>query len=244
MEVSRVHALRGPNLWSRHTAIEAIVACRDEERSISDMPGFEARLRARFPEISFLEPATHAGATSMAQVLELATLGLQAQAGCPVTFSRTAATAEPGVYQVVVEYTEEAVGRLALGTGPGAVPGGRRGHSLRSARRARRPARTRRGRAPRAQYGRHRRGRLARGIPFRRLNSGQPGAVRLGQPPAPHPGGGNRPHERDRGIHRPGQGTHQEAARCRRRAGARRPAGEGRRGRVGRGRAKSAARWS
>jgi cyanophycin synthetase len=25
MEVSRIRALRGPNLWSRHTAIEAIV---------------------------------------------------------------------------------------------------------------------------------------------------------------------------------------------------------------------------
>jgi cyanophycin synthetase len=50
----------------------------------------------------------------MAQVLELAALGLQAQAGCPVTFSRSTATLEPGIYQVVVEYSEEAVGRLAL----------------------------------------------------------------------------------------------------------------------------------
>ena len=27
MEVSRIRALRGPNLWSRHTAIEAVVTC-------------------------------------------------------------------------------------------------------------------------------------------------------------------------------------------------------------------------
>ena len=27
MEVSRIRALRGPNLWSRRTAVEAIVAC-------------------------------------------------------------------------------------------------------------------------------------------------------------------------------------------------------------------------
>ena len=114
MEVSRVRALRGPNLWSRHTAIEAIVACRDKERLFRDLPGFEARLRAAFPEIGFLEPAAHTGSPSIAHVLELATLGLQAQAGCPVTFSRTAQTAEPGIYHVVVEYTEEAVGRLAL----------------------------------------------------------------------------------------------------------------------------------
>ena len=50
----------------------------------------------------------------MAHALEYATLGLQAQAGCPVTFSRTTQTLETGVYQVVVEYSEEAVGRLAF----------------------------------------------------------------------------------------------------------------------------------
>jgi cyanophycin synthetase len=114
MEVSKICILRGPNLWTRHTAIEAIVACDEGERSLAAMPGVEARLRARFPEIGFLEPATHAGAMSLAHVLELATLGLQAQAGCPVTFSRTAHTGTPGVFEVAVEYTEEAVGRLAL----------------------------------------------------------------------------------------------------------------------------------
>lgn len=114
MEVSKICILRGPNLWTRHTAIEAIVACDEDERSLATMPGVEARLRARFPEIGFLEPATHAGAMSLAHVLELATLGLQAQAGCPVTFSRTAPAGTPGVFEVAVEYTEEAVGRLAL----------------------------------------------------------------------------------------------------------------------------------
>jgi cyanophycin synthetase len=50
----------------------------------------------------------------MAHVLEKICLDLQAHAGCPVTFSRTTATEEPGVYQVVAQYTEEAVGRLAF----------------------------------------------------------------------------------------------------------------------------------
>ncbi|MRR09049.1 cyanophycin synthetase, partial [bacterium] len=114
MDVSRIRALRGPNLWSRHTAIEAIVSCVGAECSIEELPGFEDRLRALFPEIGFLQPAGHAEAISLAHVLEYATLGLQAAAGCPVTFSRTTATQDPGVYQVVAEYTEEAVGRLAL----------------------------------------------------------------------------------------------------------------------------------
>lgn len=114
MEVSRIRALRGPNLWSRHTAIEAIVSCTEAECSIGDMPGFEVRLRTRFPAIGTMQPAGHEEAISMAHALELAALGLQAHAGCPVTFSRTAPTTETGVYQVIVEYSEEDVGRLAL----------------------------------------------------------------------------------------------------------------------------------
>jgi cyanophycin synthetase len=114
MQVSRVRALRGPNLWSRHTAVEAIVSCADGKHTITDIAGFEARLRARFPEIGALKAAGHDEPVSMAHALECAALRLQISAGCPVTFSRTTATPEPGIYQVVVEYSEEAVGRLAL----------------------------------------------------------------------------------------------------------------------------------
>jgi cyanophycin synthetase len=114
MEVSRIRALRGPNLWSRHTAIEAIVSCSPTECAIGEIAGFEARLRERFPEIAMLQPAGHDEAVSMAHALEFAALGLQAQAGCPVTFSRTALTLESGTYQVIAEYSEEAVGRLAF----------------------------------------------------------------------------------------------------------------------------------
>src|SRR5450830_351349 len=114
MEVSRIRALRGPNLWSHHTAVEAIVACDEAECSIEKLIGFEDRLRALFPELSILQPTGHNDAISMAHVFESAALGLQAQAGCPVTFSRTTQTLESGIFQVVVEYTEESVGRLAL----------------------------------------------------------------------------------------------------------------------------------
>ena len=40
MDVSRTRALRGPNMWSRHTAIEAVVHCNDAERSLERLPGF------------------------------------------------------------------------------------------------------------------------------------------------------------------------------------------------------------
>ncbi|WDZ98169.1 cyanophycin synthetase [Herbaspirillum sp. WKF16] len=114
MDVSRIRALRGPNLWCRHTAVEAIVSCPESERVVDDMPGFEVRLRARFPQIGFLEPDGGKQAVSMAHALAAAALALQSQAGCPVTFSRTVSTIETGIYQVVVEYSEEEVGRLAF----------------------------------------------------------------------------------------------------------------------------------
>jgi cyanophycin synthetase len=94
--------------------VEAIVSCAPSEECIGILPGFETRLRARFAEVPPLQPTGHDDTIPMAHVLEVAALALQAQAGCPVTFSRTTATLERGIYQVVVEYTEEEVGRLAL----------------------------------------------------------------------------------------------------------------------------------
>ena len=112
MEVTRIRALRGPNLWSRHTAIEAVVSCDESERNLDK--AFEKRLRERFPRVGALHVPRSSKPVSMAHVLEQATLALQTQAGCQVTFSRTTPTEEPGVFQVVVQYTEEAVGRLAF----------------------------------------------------------------------------------------------------------------------------------
>ena len=114
MELSRIRALRGPNLWTQHTAIEVVVRCTPHECAITDQEGFEARLRSRFPGISSLQPIGQEASVTLAHVLGLAAIDLQAQAGCPVTFRRTAPTVEAGVFQVIIEYSEEAVGRLAL----------------------------------------------------------------------------------------------------------------------------------
>ncbi|MEG0937114.1 MAG: cyanophycin synthetase [Comamonas sp.] len=114
MQITRIRALRGPNLWTRSTAFEAIVHCEDSELRYTAMPGFEDKLRARFPTIGTLQPHGANQHLSLAHVLEVAALSLQAQAGCPVSFSRTHETVEHGTFQVVVEYTEEAVGRLAM----------------------------------------------------------------------------------------------------------------------------------
>ena len=42
MEVIRTRALRGPNLWSHHTAIEAIVSCTPDELAVDKLAGFDA----------------------------------------------------------------------------------------------------------------------------------------------------------------------------------------------------------
>jgi cyanophycin synthetase len=114
MEVTRVRALRGPNLWSRRTVIEAVVSCAPEERDLGRNPAFEQRLRGRFPALGALHADVPGAPVSAAHALALTALALQAQAGCAVTFSRTTATEVPGIFQVAVQYTEEAVGRLAL----------------------------------------------------------------------------------------------------------------------------------
>ena len=104
MNVTRLRALRGPNLWSRYTAIEATVHCTPEESDLRRLAGFEARLRQRFPELGMLPEPTADGVVSMAHALEITALALQTHAGCPLSFSRTIAAPEPGIYQVVVEY--------------------------------------------------------------------------------------------------------------------------------------------
>ncbi|MDR2239786.1 MAG: cyanophycin synthetase [Zoogloeaceae bacterium] len=114
MEISRIRALRGPNLWSRRTAIEAVIRCDGAECALSALPDFEDRLRARFPNIGPMRPTGHRGELSLAHALAYAALGLQVQAGCPVTFVRVTQTVERCVFQIAVEYSEEEVGRLAV----------------------------------------------------------------------------------------------------------------------------------
>ncbi len=114
MKVSRIRALRGPNLWSQRTAIEAVVACSSTECALNRIPGLVAQLNKYFPEVTLPQPVERHEAMTMAHVLEFVALNLQTRAGCPVSFSHTAQTAETGTYRVIVEYSEEAVSRLAF----------------------------------------------------------------------------------------------------------------------------------
>ncbi len=131
MEVSGIRVLRGPNIWSRQTIIEAAVSCGKAWRPPAENSGarpsgtlvgsaastvdeYEIRLRARFPDIdipriSGLEPSA-----VLACLFVSAVYSLQARAGCVLAFHRTVPTNEPGVHRVAVEYAEEEVGLLAF----------------------------------------------------------------------------------------------------------------------------------
>ena len=113
MDISRIRALRGPNLWSRFTSIEAVVTS-----SVADMNGMSpsemaTRMNALCPGIGTPDVAPDNTAAAP-YLLGWAALRLQQLAGCPVRFLQSKPTSEPGVHRIVIEYSEEAVGRLAL----------------------------------------------------------------------------------------------------------------------------------
>jgi cyanophycin synthetase len=114
MKLIRTRVLRGPNIWTRHTALELEIGCEGSESDIERIPGFDVRLAALCSEMPALRSIGYYGCLTIAHALETTLLSLQAQAGCPVTYSTTAATPESGVYFVVVEYSEEDVACLAL----------------------------------------------------------------------------------------------------------------------------------
>jgi cyanophycin synthetase len=121
MELQRIRALRGPNIWSRHTALEVTVDLGPAHMAVAEIAGFETRLRALLPELfsgvrwadADLSGATAESAT-LAHVLERVAMALQKRAKIPVSFSKTFATKEATQFKVVVEYREEDVGRAAV----------------------------------------------------------------------------------------------------------------------------------
>lgn len=120
MEISRVRALRGPNIWSRRTALEVTVNLGPASPSLREFPAFEDRLRNRLPGLLDPVPAGKAvspfGGDSLAHALETIVTGLQRLMGMGQTFSKTVRGKLAGEWKVVVEYREENVSRAVLDT--------------------------------------------------------------------------------------------------------------------------------
>lgn len=124
MEILQILALRGPNVWSRRTCLEAIVDIRELEHAPSNrIPGLYERLTAWLPGLvehrcgigerggflMRLRDGTYAG-----HMLEHVAIELQNLAGTPVGFGKARETSRPGVYKVAVRYRNETVGRACL----------------------------------------------------------------------------------------------------------------------------------
>jgi len=117
--------MRGPNYWSvkRHKLIVMVLDLEDmEERPSNKVPGFSDRIRNMFPGMydhrcSIGEPGGFfqriESGTWMGHIIEHIALEIQNLAGMEVGFGRTRGYGEKGVYNVVFDYEEEAVGRFA-----------------------------------------------------------------------------------------------------------------------------------
>jgi cyanophycin synthetase len=126
MNIRRVVALAGPNIWTNYKALEAWVDIgKFEDFPSNKLPGFSDRIMAWLP--SMVEHRCGIGerggffqrlrtGTYLGHILEHVTIELQTLAGVPVEFGRARETSERGVYKVVIEFTEEQFARAAMET--------------------------------------------------------------------------------------------------------------------------------
>ncbi|MCQ8895874.1 cyanophycin synthetase [Limnobacter humi] len=115
MNIERIRALRGPNLWSKNTSIEALVFCEENERLLDRFASIEARVRTAIPGIGALRATgLELSNLALAHILGKVALRLQVEAGSPVTFFHVADNLNSGYFRVVVQYEEEELGRAAM----------------------------------------------------------------------------------------------------------------------------------
>lgn len=126
MEIRRVRALRGPNIWARFPVLEAVVDLQELKDTPSDaIPGFNDRVMAWLP--TMIEHRCGVGVrggffqrlrsgTWMGHIMEHVTLELQALAYKDAGFGKARETPEEGVYRVAFRYRNETIGRACLDT--------------------------------------------------------------------------------------------------------------------------------
>jgi cyanophycin synthetase len=114
MDIRKVLALRGPNIWASFPVLEAWVDLGPlSDVAPGSLPGFEERLREWLPEPSAHPESVQEG-MSLAHILQQLVLRLQCLAGSVVHFGDTRPTTEPGVYQVACAYEHEELARSAV----------------------------------------------------------------------------------------------------------------------------------
>ena len=127
MEILKINALRGPNVWANFPVLEVWVKLGVyNDKSSEEYPGFNDRLKSWLP--SLIEHRCSVGerggffvrldrGTYLAHILEHITLELQSLAGRNVGFGRARETSVDGTYRVAIRYYEEKLCRAAVEAG-------------------------------------------------------------------------------------------------------------------------------
>ena len=144
LEITRLRALRGPNFWRLAPVIAADVRLGSlESLTTADLLGFTERLLSALPTLhehpcsrgrpgGFVERLMEG--TGWPHVLEHVALELQGLAGSTVDYGRVVPSGDEGIWWVIVEYEEEALGvqsmreavalvRACIGGSPVEMPG-------------------------------------------------------------------------------------------------------------------------
>ena len=120
----RITYLRGPNIWTYRSVMEALIDIGELEDFPSNLlPGFNERLKAWLPQMieHYCTPGVYGGffqrldtGTWAGHILEHVSLELQTRAGMSMAFGKARDAGPRGVYKVVIRTDHETVGRTSL----------------------------------------------------------------------------------------------------------------------------------
>ena len=156
MNIESIRALSGPNLWSDQPVLEAVVVLEPTglgpeslARLCGSLPAsLGAALRRDF--VAADAPASWAG------LIGRLVVGLQAAAGCQVSFWMARALKQGVEYRVAAEYAEEPTARRALELSLALVHAARAGTPVRARARVTRPPQVARRHSPGSEHRLHR----------------------------------------------------------------------------------------
>ena len=110
--VQKILALRGPNRWTRRTALECWVRFHPVENPASN---WRDRLSDWLPTVADrVPPGEVPSAMQLAALLHDLTLHLQMRPDLDLHFVKIAPTSQPDLLRVIVQFDEETVGRAAF----------------------------------------------------------------------------------------------------------------------------------
>lgn len=111
LAVEKLLALRGPNRWTRLTALEGWVRFAPVSEPHED---WRARLDQWVPSVQVGPLSPDAMYFNLSTLLHDLTLALQARNETQLSFARVAPTSQGNLWRVIVQYDEENVGRAAF----------------------------------------------------------------------------------------------------------------------------------